>query len=190
MQVGGERAGPLPGRACAAAAAAAAETCRGGAALAGAGLDLGDQAHLVHGVDAEAAVDLELAQQRQPQQRAHRIVRQRRRAAQRQLERLRLGTCAAPAAPPPPRVRDGPNTAIPGALPTDSPTTGSHQFAGEIMPSSQCEHIGKGITPSALRASGEQTSQMPVHARLMENIWCTGKGEAEGRRMRACLGAR
>ena len=77
MHVGGKGAlvaGRLEGGAAAAERAASAE--------AGAGLDLGHEAHLVHGVDAEAAVDLELAEQRQPQQRAHRIVRQRRRTAQ------------------------------------------------------------------------------------------------------------
>ena len=88
MEVGGEGALVLRGFG----GGAAAEERR--AAEAGAGLDLGDEAHLVHGVDAEAAVDLELAQQWQPQQRAHRIVRQRRRAAQRQPERLHLLACA------------------------------------------------------------------------------------------------
>ena len=66
----------------------------GGGAKAGAGLDLGNQAHLVHGVDAEAAVDAQLGQQRQAQQRADRVVRQRRRAAQRQPERPRALACA------------------------------------------------------------------------------------------------
>lgn len=90
VQVGGEGALVLGGLG----GGAAAE--HSGGTEAGAGLDLGDEAHLVHGVDAEAAVDLELAQQRQPQQRAHRVVRQRRRAAQRQPERLRLPACEHP----------------------------------------------------------------------------------------------
>ena len=60
----------------------------------GSGLDFCDQTHLIHGRDAVAAIDLEIGQHGQPQQRTYRIMRQRGSAAQGQLEGLGLDTCS------------------------------------------------------------------------------------------------
>ena len=75
-------------------ACAAGALVRAGSTERGSGLDFRDQTHLVHGRDAVAAIDLEIGQHGQPQQRTYRIMRQRGSAAQGQLEGLWLDTCS------------------------------------------------------------------------------------------------